>query len=103
MTRKELLAIPERNWEDALRGCTDVMVFPSNRKHESGYACMDFVAVLEDGKRIRFGGYCDDLSLVGVHFRIDCFRNPPTLHIWNSHGKFTVESGISTITLTEDP
>lgn len=45
--RKELLAVPKRKWNEVLTDVTGVYVIPSGRKHDSGYACMDFVAELK--------------------------------------------------------
>ena len=50
-TRKELLAIPKRNWNEMLCDVSGVYVMPSGRKHDSGWACMDFVAEFKDREK----------------------------------------------------
>lgn len=99
MTRKELLDVPRREWDDEIVA-TGVYVFPSRRKHESGFACFDFVADTENGK-VRFGGICDDVSFAGEHFRMDCILNPTVIHIWNSREKFKITRDISSISFIE--
>jgi len=103
MKRKDLLAIPKRDKEEVLHGVGCVYVIPSRRKHESGYACMDFVAVIrEDQSMIGFGGGCDDISLNGNKFRIECDFESKCLSIWNSHGTFTVSKDLSSIKFMEE-
>lgn len=101
MTRKELLAVPKRKWDEVLTDVSGVYVIPSRRKHESGYNCMDFVATTPKGM-IRFGGGCDDISFCGHSFRMDCVSQ--IIHIWNSKypGTFSVSKDLSSITFTEN-
>ena len=100
MTRKELLSVPAREWNEELHGVNSVWLIPSGRKHESGWACMDFVASWQypENKLVRFGGACDSLELAGDHFVIDCDWPSRIIHIWSQY-PFTVEGGISSITL----
>ena len=102
MTRKELLAIPKREWDEVLHGVIGVWVIPNRRKHESGWECMDFVASFkdEDKKLVRFGGYCDDVELKGSNFRMDCDYPSGIIHIW-SYYPFTITSDSSTIKFIE--
>lgn len=103
MNRKQFMSIPKRDWKEELHGVTGVLVMPSRRKHDSGWACMDFVASIENGKKlIGFGGPCDDVSFYGYHFRMDCDFESKLIHIWNSKGPFTVSSGISSINFEEE-
>lgn len=102
MTRKELLAVPKREWDTILTNVTGVYIIPSGRKHESGFACMDFVAEFENEEKplIRFGGYCDDVVLEGKYFRVDCLYPSRIIHIWNRRG-FTISSDLSSIYFRE--
>ena len=100
MTRKELLAVPKREWDKTLTGVTGVYVIPSRRKHESGWACMDFVASTPNGL-VRFGGICDDVAFNGIHFRMDCDYETKLLHIWNSYS-FTITADLSSINFIEE-
>ena len=66
MNKKELLSIPKRKWYETLSGVSGVYVIPSRRKHDSGWACMDFVAEFSnDRPMVRFGGGCDVVNFVG--------------------------------------
>lgn len=100
-TRQELLAVPKRKWDEKLDGVCIVYVIPSQRKHDSGYACMDFVAVRRDGSMARFGGMCDDVSFAGSYFRMDCQHSPQIIRIWNSRYTFSVTNDISSISFVE--
>lgn len=104
MTKKELLAVPSRKWDEELHGVRGVYVLPSRRKHDSGWACMDFVAEFADKRRpmIRFGGNCDDVSFDGDCFRMDCTYPHGIIHIWNRINTFSVSQGISSIDFVEE-
>jgi hypothetical protein len=101
MKRKELLSLVKRKWDDILHGVKGVYVIPSRRKHDSGWACMDFVAVMSDGTMIRFGGSCDDVSFRGNCFRMDCDYESKCLHIWNCRNTFSISADISSINFIE--
>ncbi len=99
MTRKELLAVPKRQWDKVLTDVFGVYVIPSGRKHESGWACMDFVAQTPDGL-VGFGGICDDVAFEGKNFRMDCEYPSRIIHICCKK-KFSISCDISSITFTE--
>lgn len=102
MTRKELLALPKREWDETLRGVCGVYVIPSGRKHDSGYVCMDFVAEFSDDRpMVRFGGGCDDVSFVGSGFRMDCIYPHRIIHIWR-WGTFSITHDSSSIDFREE-
>lgn len=100
--RKQLLETPKREWDKTLSGVKGVYVLPSRRKHESGYACMDFVAEFGKNKpMVGFGGFTDDVSFTGSHFRMDCV-SPGIIHIWNPYYTFSVSHDLSSIDFTEE-
>lgn len=99
MNRKELLAVPKRKWDEEL-AAKCVYVIPSGRKHESGYAQMDFVAITEDGEKVGFGGVCDAVEFQGNGFRMDCLHPSRIIRIWNRN-PFIVSAGISSIDFIE--
>lgn len=101
MNRKELLNTPKRKWDEELKNVFAVFVIPSRRKHDSGWACMDFVAVFSDNSCIRFGGGCDDVSFMGEHFQMDCVHPNGILRIHNSRG-FSVSPDVSSIMFIEN-
>lgn len=100
MTRKELLSVKKRKWNEILHNVSGVYVIPSRRKHDSGYACMDFVAETPEGL-VGFGGMCDDVSFEGLHFRMDCDFETKIIHIWNRN-KFSISDDVSSITFAEE-
>lgn len=105
MKRKELLSVPARKWDDILSGVDGVYVIPSGRKHDSGYACMDFVASFNGDKgkpMVRFGGGCDDVRLKGNHFMIDCEYPSRIIHIWNCRSSFSISHDLSSIDFVEE-
>lgn len=99
MNRKELLAVPKRKWDEELMA-KYVYVIPSGRKHESGYAQMDFVAITVDGKKVGFGGVCNSVEFQGNWFRMDCLHPSRIIRIWNRK-PFIVSVGISSIDFIE--
>lgn len=103
LKRKELLAVPKREWTQVLHGVSGVYVIPNGKKHESGYACMDFVASFRREKgQVGFGGTCDDVAFKGTHFRMECDWPSRIIHIWNDHGTFSVSRDISSIDFEEE-
>lgn len=98
MNRKELLQVPRRNWIDEIIA-KGVWVIPSRRKHDSGWACMDFVAETDNGL-VRFGGGCDDVAFEGSHFRMDCDYPSAIIHIWNNY-PFVISADLSSISFKE--
>lgn len=98
MTKKELLEIPHRKWSEELHSVCGVYVLPSRRKHDSGWACMDFVAVFKgDRPMVRFGGGCDDVGFYGDGFAMDCIYPHGIIRIWNRLHTFTISRDLSSI------
>ena len=100
--REELLSVPKRKWDNELHGVDSVYIIPSRRKHDSGWACMDFVAVSDGKSPVRFGGGCDDVLLNGNHFRIDCEYPSRIIRIWNDRTSFSITSDLSSIHFVEE-
>lgn len=103
--REELLSVPKRKWDDVIHGVDAVYIIPSRRKHDSGYACMDFVASFNGNKgkpMVRFGGGCDDVRLKGSHFRMDCEYPSRIIRIWNDSRSFYITHDISSIDFVEE-
>lgn len=98
ITRQELLSAEKRKWDEILEA-TSVYVIPNRKKHESGWACMDFVAATENGF-VRFGGTCDDVRFRGDHFHMDCTYQTRIIHIWNPNS-FRITEDLSSIDFIE--
>ena len=108
MTRKEMLNLPyhDLTFDGELENVSGVYIIPSGRKHESGWTMMNLIATFYGGKQpVLFAQVCDDISLEGEHFRIDCSYPHRIIHIWNSRSwkkGFRIEQGISSISFVED-
>ena len=70
MTRKEFDALPYRDGDDWSRNfeCDGVVILPgrSRDKHDSGYRCMDFVAIRNNYPVCRLSGCSDVIHLNGI-------------------------------------
>lgn len=67
MTRKEFEQVPYReNWNKPVF-CSTLVILPTKIKHDSGWRCMDFVAIDKEGYPIcRCSGCSDVLNLNGI-------------------------------------
>ena len=78
--------------------CTrDIFILPTNRKHESGYACMEFVARKPNGEFVRLGGYADVAVFDNWKFKIDCFYPSRIIHLFSSNYVFIKDYGFSDV------
>ena len=104
ISRKELLALPERKWDDTTKEYDSLLVFSSRQKHDSGWAmmvivgCVDYVPVeiaasCPDDLCWHFG---DDANGVG-QMRSDCCFRTGIMHFWGRGCKFNVGCAISSI------
>lgn len=59
-TRQQLRSVPERKWNEDIGTFDCLIILPTKRKHDSDYACMEFVAV-KGGKPIYIMGGCSDV------------------------------------------
>jgi hypothetical protein len=110
-TRAQFEALPSRKWSEDIGPFDSMIVLPSRRKHDSGYRCMDFVAV-RDGKPLcKLSGCSDVIHMQGiggygrwlenyggvpymvppVDFSIDCLPVSGLLQIF-SH-RYSLEAG----------
>lgn len=68
MTKEDFEEIPERGeWSRDIGEFDSLIIIPQNHVHDSGWMCMDFVAVNKDGEPIcRLSGCSDVLNLDGI-------------------------------------
>jgi hypothetical protein len=66
MTRAEFEALPNREWDKDIGPFDSLVILPSKRKHDSGYRCMDFVAVVGNKAVCRLSGCSDVIHLDGI-------------------------------------
>lgn len=102
MKMSELRSAKKRRWDETLNNVVCVWVLPTDGKHDSGWACMEFVARTADkSELVRFGGGCDVVCFSGKHFRMDCDYDEKIIRIHNSRKKFSVTHDLSTIEFIE--
>ncbi len=88
MTRADFLALPQRKWNEKIKGITSLVILPMRHKHGSGYACMDFVGASHGSPICRLSG-CSDVINIGnarvtswPGWSIDCLYKSKLLHLW---------------------
>ena len=68
MTKEDFEKVPDRGgWSRDIGEFNSLVIIPQDYAHDSGWMCMDFVAVDEDGEPIcRLSGCSDVLHLDGI-------------------------------------
>ena len=68
MTKKDFEKVPERGgFSEDIGEFNSLVIIPMGYAHDSGWMCMDFVAVSEDGEPIcRLSGNSDVLHVDGI-------------------------------------
>ena len=68
MTKEDFKKVPERGgWSRDIGEFNALVIIPQDYAHDSGWMCMDFVAVSKDGEPIcRLSGCSDVLYLDGI-------------------------------------
>jgi hypothetical protein len=66
MTRKEIEDWPDRGWNKDIGVFDSLIILPTRRIHDSGYRCMDFVAVRDNMPVCRLSGCSDVVHIDGI-------------------------------------
>lgn len=68
MTKENFEKVPKRGgWSKDIGEFDSLIIIPQNHAHDSGWMCMDFVAVNKDGEpTCRLSGCSDVLNLDGI-------------------------------------
>ena len=66
-TRKDFDALPGRDWDEDIGEFDSLVILPTKRIHDSGFRCMDFVAVRKGVPLIRLSGCSDVIHIDGGH------------------------------------
>jgi hypothetical protein len=116
MTRKQFEAVPFReDWSAEVR-CDEIVILPQRKMHDSGYRCMDFVAVKNGEPVCRLSGDSDVIHVDGIggfgrdwltHYghcpdsvppsawSIDCLPKSGLLRMWSTRGDMICGPGMS--------
>ena len=111
-SKKELLKMPVRDWDDTSRKYSQILLVPSGRKHDSGYMHIAVIGVYEEeGKpKYEIAAFPDDISCIfpvkdygTFNFplvRMDCYYPSGVLRYHARNGKFTVSEALSSVEIT---
>lgn len=66
MTIEDFKNIPHRNGTHDLTEVTSLIILPAENLHDSGYRCMDFIAVKYKEPICKISGFSDVLHLDGI-------------------------------------
>lgn len=69
MTITEFKKIPYREWNEDIGEFDSLIILPTKRKHNSGYRCMDFIAVKNNKPLKRLSGCSDVIHFDGISGR----------------------------------
>lgn len=115
MTKKDFESLRHRNRDENVI-CDSIIILPSRRLHDSGYRCMDFVAVKDIEPICLLSGCSDVIHIEGVggygdnwlnkynnvpslvppsSWSIDCLPKSGLLRIWPSSRKIRCGSALS--------
>jgi len=64
--RKEFEALPHRKWNEDIGKFDSLIILPKKNIHDSGFSCMDFVAVLDGKPKCLLAGGSDIIHLGGI-------------------------------------
>lgn len=119
MTREEFEKLPRRKWDEEFE-CRFLIILPGKgdkkSMHDSGYRCMDFVGVKDDGSMVLLSGCSDVIHIDGIGgygykwfdkyhdipilippsgWSIDCLPKSGLLRIWPESKKIKVGLALS--------
>jgi len=65
-TRKDFEALPKRKWNEDIGEFDSLIILPKRYIHDSGYACMDFIAVVGEEPKCLLSGCSDVIHVNGI-------------------------------------
>lgn len=103
LTKAQLLAATDGPW-DTLKGpFSSLAIFTTGQAHDSGYALMTIVGLVDETPTTKCTGGSDDISWkMGLNtydgiLRTDCILPARALHFWSNYGEFYVGAALSSI------
>lgn len=108
-SRKAFLKLPFReSWDKEVKDLDAIVLLPMRHKHDSGFSCMDFIAI-RDGKPIcRLSGCSDVVHIDGIgailhqekqSWSIDCLYPSGLMRIFCMNEKVVAGMGLSSFEL----
>ena len=117
-SRKALIALPHREWQDDSAIYDSLLVFSNRTKHDSGWSHMVVIGCNEQTP-VEICGVCaDDLDWVFPpaktygsandrfqvgQIRMDCTFPAGILHVWSRSNRFRVGAALSSVTINVIP
>ena len=108
LTKEEFEKIPSRKWNEDIGEFDSLVILPTEQIHDSGYACMDFVAVRKGKPFCRLSGCSDVIHIDGIGglgrdflsntltaWSIDCLPESKLLQIFCQSRKLIAGSALS--------
>lgn len=101
-TKKELEALPARKWSEDIGEFDSLIILPTKHLHDSGFWCMDFVAVKGNEPFCRLSGCSDVIRIYGIskdgelkqnvqtviplnEWKIDCLKKSKLLRLFSDY------------------
>ena len=116
-TKKELESLPNRKWDEEIGEFDSLIILPTSNLHDSGYWCMDFVAVRDTEPFCKLSGCSDVIHIDGIGgygkwtpglgvptlippkgWSIDCLKKSKLIRLF-THGKLTAGRALSSFEL----
>jgi hypothetical protein len=116
MTRSDFEQLPHRDWDEDIGQFDCLIILPTKHKHDSEFACMDFVACDGDRPICRLSGCSDVVHINGiggfgkdwtkkfggvptaippVDWSIDCLFKSKLLRLFTHQYKLVVDPALS--------
>jgi len=116
MTRKDFEAVPYRKGWSTKEIFDSFVILPTRRKHDSGYRCMDFIAVKDNRPVCRLSGCSDVVHFNGIGgfgyrwveeyarcpetvpvtaWNMDCLHKSGLLRVWADRCELLNEDALS--------
>lgn len=111
-SRKELLKMPRRKWDDTSREYDQILLVPASTKHDSGYMHIAVIGVYKENEEVKYeiAAYPDDISCLFktikfgdknqfefARVRMDCLYPSGVLRYHAGEGHFTVGAALSSV------
>lgn len=99
MKLSELKKLPFKKW-DKEKIYKSIVVVPSGKKHDSGWALMYVIGLDGEKKPIEIAAACDDICWniptgTSYDFRNDMFYPSGAIHFWSNKYSFKVGASLS--------